>query len=503
MLCSFVTAIDINYQNFTFTNGGVCSATSNSSVAIVPVANVTVTPTYTLCQGSNLNLTPNVVGATSYSWTGPNTFTSNLQNPSVNNVMPVNSGNYNFTAIFTSTTTTLTCNSTAVVNLSVVAMSPVTPFATANVCQGSTATFSASAVGSNPTYSWMGPNGYVSTNQVNSIANILPISSGNYSVNAIFSIGTVSCITSNVIPISVVPVNPITVIPQVTVCNGDGTSFGATSPGAISYTWSGPSGFNVVNPSLIFINLTPTSSGIYTVTTAYTNGALTCYNTNSTVLTVKPNIQFSLSPIGKLCYNDNIIINGPAGATSYTWTGPNGFNVNSQNVNLPNAALNNIGTYSVIVDLNGCKTYGSVFVDVNTPINWKNLISNKIVCRGDNVTFVAEAGNGTGNYAYNWNPSTYLTGPTGSVQTGVAYGTTIYNVSVYDIACPMYTISQAFTLTVNQPPTPNLSLINNQCEPFCSVYNSKIMNQYRAIEGNLGYSKQRIHTIYEKPGVRR
>lgn len=41
-----------------------------------------------------------------------------------------------------------------------------------------------------------------------------------------------------------------------------------------------------------------------------------------------------------------------------------------------------------------------------------------------------------------------------------------------------------------------------QISGWASLYN-KIMVQYMAIEGKLDYSKQRIHTIYEKSGVRR
>lgn len=470
------TPTNTGTYNFTVTNtfagNATCKAIGISTLVVVPVNAITVTPTYTLCQGSNLNLTANVLGATSYSWTGPNSFTSNIQNPLVGNVLPVNSGNYNFTAFFTAAGTTLVCNSTAVSNLQVVAMNPVTAFATNNVCQYGVATLSASAAGS-PVYSWIGPNSYTSTNQINNINNIQPISSGVYSVNAIFSIGTVSCITSNQTNISVVPINTITVIPSITLCNGQGTSFTANSPGAISYTWTGPGGFNVGAPNPQFVNLTPPWSGTYTVTAAFTNGALTCYNTNSTVLTVKPDIQFTLTPVGKLCFNDNLLINGPAGATSYTWSGP-GFNSNTQNLNIPNASTINIGTYNVVVNLNGCKTFGSVFVDVNDPIVWKSTPQSITVCKGDTYTFTAQADLGSGNYAYNWNPSYGLTGPTGSVQVGTGSGTTIYNVSAYDISCPQYTINHTFVLTVNRAPVPDLNLKNNQCEPFCSLYDSKI-----------------------------
>ena len=130
-------------------------------------------------------------------------------------------------------------------------MSSIKSFAY-NVCQGSTASFSASAA-SNPTYSWVGPNGYTSSNQVNNINNATPTSSGSYSVNAIWSIGSVSCTTSNMVNISVVPMNTITVVPNITICNGENTQLTANAPGAISYTWTGP-GFTSNSQNLYLPN---------------------------------------------------------------------------------------------------------------------------------------------------------------------------------------------------------------------------------------------------------
>jgi gliding motility-associated-like protein len=473
----------------TFINGGSCMATSSSSVAVVPVAQVSVTSSYTQCQGTSINLNANVNGASSFTWTGPS-FTSNLQNPILSNSTPTMSGNYTVTAAFTSTQTTLVCSSSAVSNVSIVPMNPVNVSVTQDVCQGTNVTFSANA-NANPTYSWTGPNNYTSTNQSNTINNISPLSAGIYTVKAIWSIGTVSCITSNMTNILVVPVNSIMVTPTITLCEKNGCQFTASSNGAVSYTWTGPGGFNVATPNPQFVNLTPSWSGIYTVTALYTDGNINCYNTNFTNLLVKPIIQFSLTPIGKLCFNQTLNVPGPIGATSYTWTGPN-FTSNTQNLYLPNASTINIGTYNLVVDLNGCQTFGSIFVDVQDPIVWKNVPQNQTICKGDSFTLTAEAGHGSGNYAYNWNPFYNITGPTGSVQAGVGQGTTVYNISVYDIACPQYTINHSFVLNVNHAPVPNLSVPNNQCEPFCTIYNSHIKNQSELVSysfngGNVYY----------------
>jgi gliding motility-associated-like protein len=471
----------------TFANGGVCKATASSSFVVVPVSQISVTPSYTQCQGTTINLNGNVIGTPTIVWNGPNSYTSNLQNPVLSNVTPTMSGNYSVVATFTAPNTTLTCSSTAVSNVSVVPMNPVTAFATANICQNSQATFSANALGS-PIYSWTGPNSFTSTNQVNVINNAQPSAAGVYSVNAIFSIGTVSCVTSNAVNINVVPTSSITVIPVITVCNGQGAVLTATAPGAVSYTWTGPNSFNVGSPNTTFSNLNPTFSGIYTVTAIFTNGNITCSQTNSTQLTVKPDMPFTLGPNKTLCYNDVLNIVGPAGASTYTWTGP-GFTSNLQNVYIPNAVTNNAGIYTLVVDLNGCKTQNNITVNINNPITWTLTPSNQTICKGESFTVTAGAGNGSGNYAYNWNPSNYLTRPTGSVQSGIGVGTTIYNVSVYDIACPNYTINHGFTLNVNKAPVPNLNLNkNNQCEPFCFIYDSKVKNQSQFVSYNFNGS---------------
>jgi gliding motility-associated-like protein len=454
----------------TFTNGGVCSATSNSSLAIVPVAQVSVISSYTQCQGTNISLNANVLGANSFSWTGPN-YNSIQQNPTLTNVTPNNSGNYSVTATFTSPSTTLVCSSTAVSNVSVVPMNPVSITLPQNICQNTNVSITATAAG-NPNYIWTSTSGFTGT-QPSYTFNAQPSITGNYSVAAVFSIGTVSCTTFNSTNISVVPVNSITVVPLLNVCENDNAALTATAQGAISYTWTGPNNFNVTQPITYFQNLNPSWNGNYIVNVAFTNGNLTCYNTNTTTLVVNPKINFTLTPYNQLCYNSTYNVSGPLGGSTYTWTGP-GYNSNTQNLFIPNVNLTNVGTYSLTVDLNGCKTYGSTVLQVLNPIVWQNAPANKTICKGDSFTITAQAGNGSGNYAYNWIPEVGLTSANGSIQTGTGIGTMIYNVTVYDVSCPQYTLNHTFTLNVNHAPIPNFQVNANKCEPFCAIYNSKV-----------------------------
>ncbi len=456
----------------------VLSCKKDSSLLVVIINTVTPSSsTYTRCQGSSVTLTTTAFGATSYSWSGPAAYTSTLQNTTINNLMPTHAGNYTTTAFFTSSQTTLVCTSTAVSNLSVVATSPVAINLTPNVCQFSNTSLVATAPGA-VGFSWTGPNNFTGNTATVTLNNIQPVSQGAYFATAGFVIGTVSCTTQGSAVQNVVPVNPVNVIPQISQCEPANIGLQANAASASTYSWAGPNTFtsNLSNPQLY--NLYPNASGVYTVTVAFNNGNLTCYNSNTTNVTINPKLNFTLTPYTLTCFNSLLNINGPAGATTYSWIGSSGYTSNTQNLNIPFVQANQSGVYTLEVMLGPCKTTGSTIVDVLDPIKFDKTPSNKTICRGDAVTFSMQSVGGSGNYAYVWNPPLYVGSPTGSVQTGNPLGTTIYNVTGYDIACPHYTINHTFTLTVNQPPQPNLQLEKvNGCQPLCQLYNSKTQSE--------------------------
>jgi gliding motility-associated-like protein len=72
--------VSVNY-----TNGNGCTATSptNYNVTVNALPAATASNNGPVCEGSALSLTGDPAGMTAYTWTGPNGFTSLLQNPSV------------------------------------------------------------------------------------------------------------------------------------------------------------------------------------------------------------------------------------------------------------------------------------------------------------------------------------------------------------------------------------------------------------------------------------
>jgi hypothetical protein len=140
------------------------------------------------CSGSTLNLTANVTG-NSYSWTGPNGFTSTAQNPSISSVTTGGSGTYTLTYYdsngcgpSSAGTTSVTVNAAPSVTASNNAplLSGVR-----TISNGQSVTLSATTA-TGVSFSWSGANGFSSTAQNPTVANVTgassPYSDYNYTV---------------------------------------------------------------------------------------------------------------------------------------------------------------------------------------------------------------------------------------------------------------------------------------------------------------------------------
>ena len=151
----------------------VCASFTVSSAPATPSPSSN-TP---VCTGNTINLTTAAVAGATYSWTGPNGFSSSLQNPSINNATAAMAGTYSVTV------TTNGCTSTAGTTAVVVNAKPATPSPSSNtpVCTGNTINLSTPAV-AGATYSWTGPNSFSSSLQNPSINNATAAMAGTYSV---------------------------------------------------------------------------------------------------------------------------------------------------------------------------------------------------------------------------------------------------------------------------------------------------------------------------------
>ncbi len=154
-----------------------------------------------LCAGDTLHLTATTIPSATYSWTGPNGFTSTQQNPTIAGVTTAASGTYTVIA------TVGGCDTDPATTNVTVHPVPPSPTAGSNspVAAGGTLNLTASAV-PGATYLWTGPNGFTSSSQNPSISSVTAAAAGVYSVTATVSgctspAGTTTVVINDLTPV--------------------------------------------------------------------------------------------------------------------------------------------------------------------------------------------------------------------------------------------------------------------------------------------------------------
>src|SRR5450756_2524374 len=132
-----------------------CTATNTTSVIVNPLPIAIAGSNSPVCEGTTINLTSS--GGTGYSWSGPDGFTSNKQNPPINNATTAAAGAYKVT-VTAATGCTATNTTSVIVNASPIASITITDNSgIANndgiICYGAKATLTASD-GTGYIYSW-------------------------------------------------------------------------------------------------------------------------------------------------------------------------------------------------------------------------------------------------------------------------------------------------------------------------------------------------------------
>jgi gliding motility-associated-like protein len=338
------------------------------------------------CTGSpiSLNSNTNAGGTITYSWTGPNGYTSAVSNPSD----ATEAGMYELT-ISSSGCQSALANTTVVINpIPTAQANYMAPFCTGILLQLNGSTASPATA----TYSWSGPNGYTSTLQNPNDGT----EAGTYTL-----IVTQSGCTS-----APATVNVISQVPFVSASNAgpycEGTPIQltgfTTASGTISYSWNGPNGYTsqAQNPADI------TEAGTYTFTVQ--EGG--CSNSASTQVIVKPNPLASFASSAP-CMNDSMVftsacsVPSPEIITNWHWDFNDGFTSSEQN---PKHVFQNTGTHSVLLKVttnSNCIAAVSKDVEVKPAIDANFYFSPSTISALDpTVHFVNSSTNAS---AYTWN----------------------------------------------------------------------------------------------------
>ena len=347
------TAAAGNYTLQITRNG--CSKSKTIAVIINPANTVSASNSGPLCEGQNLQLTANSNNPSAiYSWTGPNGFSSNQQNPVISAAQSAASGTY------TVTVSSASCNAAQATTNAVINPGPgAVAGGNSPICEGQALLLSGSSSSTGVTYSWTGPGGFSSTLQNPQLASATPANSGTYTL----SVSKNGCTTTSTYLVQVFskPVaNPTVNAP---VCAGSILQFNTTTATGFTYQWSGPNGFSssIANPSIPQVSVS--QAGTYTLQVSNTG----CPDASAQVLVAVNPVPMALANApANLCSGSTL--NLQAGSTlagsTYQWTGPGGFSSNIQNAQRLNTVTGWSGDYILTVSLNGCSSKDTVAVQI-------------------------------------------------------------------------------------------------------------------------------------------
>jgi gliding motility-associated-like protein/uncharacterized repeat protein (TIGR01451 family) len=399
-----VTAADSGYYAVTLSLGG-CLSPSSTQLLVQVTANPVVLATGdgTFCAGQDAQLTAVAypAGNYNYSWTGPNGFISNSQNPLLSNLTALMAGNYTVQVSGGGCTSVWALP----VNIQVLARPEVAVMGDTLTCSHGLVDVIVQATpvsGTGPfTYYWTGPGGFASTMEDAIIPNAMNAHQGNYIVTMTDSFGCASLPMTAIVDILDAPATPV-ITQQGALCPGDALTLVTTAytGASVSYLWTTPTGPVTTSvPSLNIPAVTTNDAGLYAVVVEI-DGCQTLMSAWSTVVVDAAPIAPSPTatygdPLN--CAGDTLWLTAQGdSAHTYLWTGPNGFTGSGATVFVPNAGPDYNGSYEVTVSNGNCTVVASVTINSILPYPaTPSLVQPLVVCEGANVILQANPYNGT------------------------------------------------------------------------------------------------------------
>ena len=338
----------------------------------------------------------NGIPVQTYTWTGPNGFSTDVQNPMIPNANSSDAGLYIVTG-----TSSNGCEDmdTVVVGFTGMITPTLTSDATTDtICTNTSVTLTGTAYdGGIVIYNWMasaeaGLPADVDTN----VITVTPTVAGTYTYSYTASLdGGCTSDTARITLIVSTGTGAITLGSNgpFDCADSNGTiNLTATGQNVATYAWTGPNSF-ISNDQNPIIPLTNEAAGTYTLSATSPEG---CTSTDSITVMVstqegEPVITSANGAINagslNVCEGDNLTLEGePKTNAIYVWTGPNGFAATDSVISIANVMADNAGVYQLRITVNGCTSLpASVLVGtLSEPIANNDSIN---VTRNQSLTF--------------------------------------------------------------------------------------------------------------------
>lgn len=415
-----------------------CPATTSNQLPI----NITQCPPFFItsngpvCAGNTLTLSSTTSPTGIYNWTGPNGFTSNIQNPSISNATTLASGTYFLSITYNGLACSIDTSISVVVNpIPVIANALVTNVSCFGLNNGSIAL----TMGLPGSYIYSWSNGASTA----SVSNLAP---GTYSVTITNSNGCTLVSSYSI-------TQPLIVGASATAtsnysgfnisCFGlnNGSATVTPSGGTAPYTYLWSTGATTQS-------ITNVPAGTYSVTVKDANNCTspsTVVLTQPTALSLNPVVSTNVSCFGGANGTINVTANG--GVTPYTYSWSNG----SAQEDLSNLSA---GNYTLtITDGNGCSTIGSYTITQPTFALTLTQTQTNVSCfSGTNGSINVTTAGGTAPYTYAWS-----NGSNSEDLSNISAGT--YSLTITDAQGCLAT--GTFVITQPAQPISATSTVNN------------------------------------------
>lgn len=392
----------------------------------LPIA--TATNNSPVCPGENVQLDVNKIPGASYSWTGPNGFTSTSESPVLTAITAAEIGTYSVTITFNGCTS-LPATTDVILN----PLPTATPGSNSPICEGDDILLTAVAVGG-ATYDWTGPNGFVSTTQNPTLAAATAAEAGTYEL-----VVTLNGCPSLPATVDVV-VNPIPVVtaPDVSTCLN--VPVNITAFGATTYDWTPSAGITPTMGSAVTAD--GSGPGTYTVT-GTTAG---CSASTTVSVTISTSLTISVTPSSATICAGGTVGLSASGGTNYTWTPSTGLDFD--NVANVNASPGSTTTYTVEGETSGCIGTTTVTVTVTAPVV-PTFASIPSVCEGSTAPALPTTSTNA------------ITGTWSSAVSTATPGTTAYTFTPAAGQCASTT---TLSVTVNAKTVPTFNPMPAVCQ---------------------------------------
>ncbi|MCB0697146.1 MAG: T9SS type A sorting domain-containing protein [Chitinophagaceae bacterium] len=394
------------YYYVTATLNG-CTLDDTLTVQVKPLPNKPVAGSNTpICSGETLNFTSlSTSSNVSYSWTGPNSYTSAQQNPSISNTTTGMSGNYIVSAMM---------NGCISKDTATVLVKPLpTATTTSNSgpeCVGDTLYINIGTSSTGATYTWTGPNSFIANTQNTYVANSTVAATGWY----VATVDLNGCSFKDSTQAMVYPIPPTpTVSYSSPLCAGETLQLLASSVSGASYNWTGQNNFTSITQNPVLVNVQVNDTGTYKVT-ATVNGCTSAEG--STIVNINPLPFVTIFPMpgDTICSGDKVsftaLPNNHAGTPMYKWF-VNGFPVGVSTISYSSTTLKNGDV--VRCDMTEFTKCSSAYTDQSNDVDMKVLpwlapsvtitaYPNRTLQVDEYITFTAVVINGGPFPKYQW-----------------------------------------------------------------------------------------------------